>query len=655
MNGTQNKRSVRSKFCAISIGSKPSRVEQFAAQGLSQHLESTCGTVAHVLRTNQRIPKRLLAVPRVLIGTVKSHPELRRLTESGELSPPSRSEGFAIKTLADPLNPSRKALAVCGADPRGALWAVRDLCHYHWIGKKKSLPSVDVSFAPKHVRRIVLSWDYYIADPFVFIDRISEWKLNGLYICGHPFLLEQPEIFDYAASRGVDIGLAMGIFSWEFTRINIHRMPSWLPEAPPAYVKRSPDGRVICPSDKRSSRWQVNRIVEIVRAMPKLKGFMLQTGIIDFPDCSCATCSKLSADEMFLLMARPVIEAVKKERPDMYISHSIGPAQIYDRHFPRSLKHIDPCSQLMIDGGAMMSRRDVDRAMEHHFDGGKIVPAVKVYGQAHNGYLMPEWQACRRRAFDESFEILEYAARNYGSDTAMGFVQCRAYGEKNLLEPAHFAEATWHAGATSNSAFRRTITPRLREICDRDARHSDPRSTHLARGKSITFNKRMMGTYDDGGWIWGQIRICTPLTAGHCDLLVESDPVEWNFDLRAAGRKRPKSATLILYGAVVPAIIHDGEQWGDPLPYEFDIEINGRRMKSVKSSWRRGVRRYRKGTLLDSGEALVEAKLPHVFEGKRQWKTRVPATWLKPRTKIRLSLLSDGQAMIEKASLKLDY
>ncbi|MFC1736110.1 hypothetical protein ACFL1X_08325, partial [Candidatus Hydrogenedentota bacterium] len=312
---------------------------------------------------------------------------------------------------------------------------------------------------------------------------------------------------------------------------------------------------------------------------------------------------------------------------------------------------------------------DIDSLMKHHFEGGKIINHVKTYGQCHNGHLMPEWENCRRTAFHYVYDGLAYTVKKYASDTALALHQFRDYGNNKCLEGAFFAEAAWHSGVTSETKFMKTIVPVLRDVCDRDDRHSDPITTHIAEGKSVLYNKRLIGTYDDGGWIWGQVRICTPMVTSHCDLLVESDTAEYNFELARDCKKGLKSAELVIHGGVVPAIsvkkaqameefgdkLTKPKTLGDKLPFKFDVEINGKTKKNVKSTWKRGERVIRTGTFFQPGDDVIEAKLPHVFKGKSDWVIKIPKDAIKPKTKVALKLLSDGLVMYEKITLKLNY
>ncbi|MFC1736111.1 hypothetical protein ACFL1X_08330 [Candidatus Hydrogenedentota bacterium] len=666
----------RRNKCIILIGPRAPKLEVFAASELSKHLSENLNVDAEIKRVGSVALNRLAKSSLIILGTAKSNKVIGGLVEKKAIANPVKADGFSIKTISSPY----KALVACGVDSRGALYAVRDLCHYHLIKKGAGfIPKLDIKSAPKHIRRGVATWDYYVADPYKYIDMLSEWKQNVFMVGGQQFLLEQPEIFDHAEARGVDVHIAFGIFSWEFTGLTVHRQPSWTPPLPPDYVKLSPSKQVICPSDERSRRWQVDRIIEIIRAMPKIKGFLFQSGILDFPDCSCGVCHTLQPDELFLAMAEPVMEAVYKERPDIFMVHSIGGGQVYSSAFRRCLKHIDQRSQLMIETGAMPTDTDVDTAMKHHFKGGKIIDHVKIYGQTHNGHLMPEWENARRQIFHRVYSSLTRCVEKYDSDTALALLQSRDYGKKDLLEPAFFSETAWHAGVTSESKFMKTIVPRLREICDRDDRHSDPLTTHIAKDNSVLYNKRMIGTYDDWGWIWGQVRICTPLATSHFDLLVESDTAEYNFELSRNCKKGLKSAELIIHGAVAPVRAekqdceefvskedkefltehefsrHRGYAAQATLPFKFDVEINGNLKKNVKSTWKHGERRLGKGTTVDTGSVRIKAKLPHVFLGQSDWTVKLKKDCIKPKTKVKLKLLSDGLVVYEKMTLKLNY
>jgi len=657
----------------VVLGKRASKVERFAATELQRELSKQLGIETEIVRLGSVSSQRLARYPLLILGTDRSNEVIKDVAASQAIKLENLEQGFAVKAVKSPFNGRRRAVAVAGADDRGVLYAVRDLTHYHLDkGKRRSLlTDLSLRSRPSTIRRGCLTWEYYIDDWRTYIDRLSDWKQNTLMICGHPYMLEQPEMFDYAAERGVDVYVGMGIFSWEFTQIKVHRAQAWLPEAPPKWVKLSPDGYVICPSDPKSFKWQIDRIVDIVRAMPKVKGFLFQTGILDFPDCGCPKCSKLTADQRFLMMANPVIDAVLKERPDIYMVHSIGVGQLLNKEFVRSLKHIDRRSTLMIETGVIPKPWHVDLAQAANFEGGKVINHVKLYGQAGTfGYFMLEWQDMRRKTMHEVYTGIARCVTDYGTDSSFALNQTRGYGPRDLFLPAFFAETSWHAGQMRESSFMKLVD-RMKEITDLDMRVSDPPQTHISEGKSVYYVKRPEGTLVDGGWLWGQVRIVTPLVADTCDLLAESESATYNFRLPAGFRKGLKRVELIVRGAKTDKAVITEAQTGEVFvedepaklkkgkepPYIFDIGVNGKWFRKVKCPWRHGKKVIMDGTFFDtSKEAILKAKLPHEFAGRTEWKLDVPKTWLKPKTAITLNFVDpDGLVMYDKMSLKLTY
>ncbi len=655
--------------CLLVLGRKAPALERYAAEELERHLEEQIGVAADVVRAGEVPSKRLAGHTLVFLGTARDNELIADLVEKGAIRPERREQGFAIETMKNPYSSRFETLVVQGADSLGALYAVRDLCHYHLARRgRRWLPKLRLRSAPKILRRGYLTWDYYVSDWRSYIDRLSEWKQNVFMICGHQYMLEQPEMLDYAASRGVEMYLGMGIFSWEFTQIKVHREQAWLPEAPPSWVKRSPDGYVICPSDKRSHKWQVDRILEIVRAMPKIKGFLFQTGILDFPDCTCPECRKLKADDIFLLMGNPVINAVLKERPDLYMVHSIGVGQLRNADFYRGLKNVDGRSVLMIERGTVPTHEDVDLAYAGTLKGGKVISHVKCYGQAGQGYLMPEWRDSRRKAMSYVFDVTERCVKKYGMDACFALVQSRLQGPRDLFSPAFFAETTWHAGVTAKPGFMERVK-RIKQVTDLDQRISDPPTTHIREGGALYLNKRLRGTHDDGGWIWGQLRIVTPLVGDTCDLLSEGEEAVYTFPLPRGFRRGLKSAQVVIRGAkndpnpiqkaqAMEAFGEAPEELAAPQEeaFYFDIGVNGRERKKVKTTWRRGRKRVFAGTFFDTGPKTVSAKIAHRFEGKSNWEIDIPVSWLKPTTRVTVRFRDpDGLVMYDKISLKLNY
>ena len=94
---------------------------------------------------------------------------------------------------------------------------------------------------------------------------------------------------------------------------------------------------------------------------------------------------------------------------------------------------------------------------------------------------------------------------------------------------------------------------------------------------------------------------------------------------------------------------------GARLPFKFNIEVNNHLKRNVTSSWTRGKREIGKGTFFQPGDDQIAAKLPHALAGKSDWTVRLNKDWIKTRTKVKLTLLSDGLVMYEKMTLKLSY
>ena len=651
----------------IALGRRPSRVERFAANELKRALREQLRVEAEPVRLQEVSPRRLGSYPLFILGSQSSNELVASLAGKKAFRPEAHQQGYAAKAVRNPVNPRKRAFVLAGEDERGTLYAVRDLCHYHLSGGRSSqaLLRLDSRSHPTTLHRGAVTWDYYIGDWRSYIDRLSEWKQNVLMICGHTYVLEQAEILEYAAERGVDIYLAMGIFSWEFTQIQVHRGQAWLPDPPPKWVKLSPNGYVICPSDPKSLDWQVRRIVDIVRALPKLKGLVFQTGILDFPDCDCEKCSKLPADERYLMMANPVIDALLRERPDLHMIHSIGLRQLLDKEFARGLKNVDHRSVLMIETGGIIPKAEhVDIAHEATFEGGSLIDHAKLYGQAGKyGYTIcgcgvgnydrrdvPEWRDMRRKLMREVYAGLSRSVTKYAMDTSVALVQTRKFGPKDLFLPAFFGEAGWHAGRMKEQSFMKLVE-QIRGLTDQDQRVSDPPQTHLKEGDSVYYIKRPEGTLEDGGWIWGQVRTVTPLTGDVCDLLSESESATYTFRLPAGFKKGLKAAALIIRGGKT------GKRLLGTSDYIFDVQVNDKKLRGLVCPWKRGTRRVMPGTFLSgSRKERLMAKIANRFEGKTDWEIKIPRSQLRARTSITLHFRDpDGLVMYDKMSLRLDY
>lgn len=179
--------------------------------------------VPYILTVHESsIPKEDLKEHNVLfIGTTKSNRYLRELAEKGELAVPDKAEGYSIKVMNSPYGPDRKVAMLCGADPSGALFAVRDFYH-HYVEKQlynhfntvynipyalfvDTMPDYERSSAPAFPLRGAWTWGHTIRNYKRYIENMSRWKMNCLTLWNDFVPLNAKELVEYAHDRGIKV------------------------------------------------------------------------------------------------------------------------------------------------------------------------------------------------------------------------------------------------------------------------------------------------------------------------------------------------------------------------------------------------------------------------------------------------------------------
>jgi len=610
----------------IVLGERPAPTERFAASELASHLRLISGLPVRIADWKAAADKSVREAAIAFLGT-SSHPGL------GSFPKNLAEQAYAVRTLPHPWKPGSNLLAVLGGDPRGVLYAVRDLQHYYWLDGS-SVPQLDIQDRPAAPYRLFQSWDYYIVDPFAYIDRISEWKINGIGICTWRYVYERQEIIPYARERGVDVTITAGIYSWQDAGIAVHNMRSLLPEPAPPEIKRASTGFVLCPSEPGNQKWAIRQILSVLEKIDGLFGFYFQTGVFDYADCNCDKCRKVSPPDLFQMQADHVIDAISRERPDIRVSYGIATKQIASDDFLPALAKIDRRALPLLENRyPIPNSSDMDRldkAVPKHY--GLV---GKVYGQ---DFLVKGWRERRQHMIDEMNSSIADAVRR-GATEIDALIETRQYHERQLYLPAVFAESAWTGGRIAEERLRR-----IRGVTDLDQRVSDPEPVSFREGSRQLIIKRPVGTQVEGGWDWGSLRVGVRISSNICDLLSEREEATYTFDLPPNFREGLKSARLVITGAKddLP------ENTGD---YVFEIAVNGKSLSRLVSSWRKGERQIHRGA-----EGHYEATKPQIYLGISDWPIEIPTDALSTRTLITLRFLEpDGLVMFDKMTLELGY
>lgn len=242
----------------------------------------------------------------------------------------SVKEGFRLITR------SNGSVTLTGADDKGLLWGVRDFVHYYaedWVKSLKSgkYMTTDVTMIPSIQRRGLWTWWYGCYDPYAYVDRASEWKLNTIIFWNRGVPLDAERLNSYAHERGV--GLWWG-FSWGWTAGDFA-------DASPALAKRlyaiyerqkkaiGPTLGNLCPHDAETPQALMDYVLDVFERqyawIPKLDGIYFQTATEAL--CPCPTCKTAPRGEGFIRTILPIIKELHRRYPDLLIScgvHNTG-------------------------------------------------------------------------------------------------------------------------------------------------------------------------------------------------------------------------------------------------------------------------------------------------------------------------------------------
>jgi len=611
------------------VGEKPSPTELFAAAELAKHLRFITGAPVRVAKWQDASQKTVRDRAVAFLGTSTAHPALRASSLPSDLP----DQAFALRTIPKPWEGEGNVLAILGGDPRGALYAVRDLQHYHWIDGP-TVPDLDLEERPAAEYRLFQSWDYYIVDPYAYIDRLSEWKINGLGICTWRYLYERQNIIPYAKERGIDVTITVGIYSWQETGIAVHNMRSLLPEPAPPEITRAEGDYVICPSHERNQKWMDDSVLAMINKIDGLYGFYFQTGVFDYADCTCDKCRSMSPSELFRMQSDQIISLLSRERPDIRVTYGINTRQIATDEFLPVLAEIDRRALPLLENRyPIPNSSDMDRldmAVPGHY--GLL---GKVYGQ---DFLVKGWREHRQHMIDEMNSSIADAISR-GACEIDALIETRQYHNRQLYLPAVFAESAWSGGRLAADKLQR-----IRDITDLDQRVSDPPQVAFQEGSRHVIIKRPTGTEVDGGWDWGSLRVGVRIIANICDILSEKEEATYAFHLPANFHSGLKAASLTLTGAkdYLPEITDD---------YILEVLVNGKSLGRLVSPWQKGERVINRGT-----GGHNDATKPQAYLGITDWKLDIPTEDLEQETCVTIRFVEpDGLVMYEKMTLELAY
>ncbi len=253
----------------------------------------------------------------IVIGTAKNNPAIKQLIADGFVEAEPHREGYALRCAPHPRDPAVWLLAIAGADSRGALYGLRDLEHYeleHFSIKQGRLAAEP--FTRRDYPRIEYRghwvWGCNMPDKKAWLENMSRWKLNE-WIEWDNFPPEKAkEYVDFAHERGIRVIWGFG-WGWN---------PDWNFEIPPQFDHGKGRGVQMCGSSQFNKDFFKREILRKIRedyAPSGADGIYFQA-FTEVPKCECEQCARKSKGRIMLEFVNPIVDSIKKEFPDLWIS-----------------------------------------------------------------------------------------------------------------------------------------------------------------------------------------------------------------------------------------------------------------------------------------------------------------------------------------------
>ena len=332
--GVQESRAGNGWRTPIVIGpSRPDRLERLAVDELVRYLQVAGARVMQETGSTPSVPRGRVLV----LGRPESNPLLQRLLKATGTEPPRQPQAFRIRAVRNPADAAGEIVLLCGADPLGVLYAVRDFAHYmlyrsdHGIEVKKADIRVN---PPLKVRMLsesgcnLFSADNdhegfmryprlnrfsrnVVFDKEYFVEWLSEWKVThvNLVWCNYPAYQKAVQAFLRAAH-------AKGI------KVFFHFVP-YRPahEAPPRSVSTAEnvdaDREADCPRDPRVRRWYMDRLAQLCAPERGFDGVVLESPYHDGVYCHCRVCQGQRNPYPEAQMLAEMVQVVRAVRPEL--------------------------------------------------------------------------------------------------------------------------------------------------------------------------------------------------------------------------------------------------------------------------------------------------------------------------------------------------
>ncbi len=405
----------------------------------------------------------------IVVGTADNNRVLAQLLRDGFLPPPEHPQGYSMRCGPHPGDERRRILAIAGTDAAGALYALRDLEHYHMECLRRDHGDLDMqAFIRRDYPRIEFrghwTWGCNMPDKKAWIENMSRWKLNELIHWDNYLPERAKEYVDAAHECGVRVVWGFG-WGW---------IPKWNFDLGPQFDHGQGDRVEMCPSSAFNLAFFRREILRKIRedyAPTGCDGIYFQS-FTEAPKCQCPRCREKTMGELMLNFVNPIIDDVKAEFPDLWISCGIH----HDLGDYAHLKELDPRCNIYWENcvsGTSVRGEGEDFGYIHkgiHYGHGfsKDCPADPPYTEAS----LAEWMASNERHYavpggrDNHYLYMTFlqrwagrflakrSANKHGCLVADHSVFCR----RTPFQLVALAEAQWNPDLPTKHTVDRLLT-----------------------------------------------------------------------------------------------------------------------------------------------------------------------------------------------------
>ena len=315
------------------VPDKLDRLEAYAASELTKHVRQVTGLEPTVVPASQANKKQTRSASVLAVGRISSNTFLKHLAETDFFKPNTAVQGYALRIDASPGDAGGKrwTAVLCGADPLGVLYAVRDFCHYRLYrdGDKVVLRRARCELAPRIQARILSESGCNLfgkrdygddsgeprLNPY-FLDWLSEWKATHILVwwcCHKRYDPLWKDLIEAAHARGLKILRGLVPFRPDHEHapasLAIHKAGRKSTEA------------ANCPRDPAARQWYARRVVELVTREPRIDGMVIESPYHDGVCCTCPKCAKTPMPETEMM--DELFGLIRKARPDVILGRCI--------------------------------------------------------------------------------------------------------------------------------------------------------------------------------------------------------------------------------------------------------------------------------------------------------------------------------------------